>query len=114
MFTQDHFKLFALFLIAAVVHTIGVKNQNVLGAHQSYFSDIGRFQLPRAELNRVVLFSIWVIPRNLQAERQKLHHPALIYAHELAAFGRKHQSRRMTEVHETEMAAGRNSPYNMV
>src|SRR5437660_1819386 len=106
VFAQDRFKLSAHLFIAAVVNSIGVKDKDVPRAHQRYFSDIGRVQLPRAKLHRVVLFSIWVICRNLQAERQELRHSALIYLHEVATSGGEHQGRRMSEIHETEMTAG--------
>jgi hypothetical protein len=90
VFAQDQLKLLAHLVIAAVVNSIGVKDKDVPRTHQCYFSDIGRVQLPRAKLHRVVLFSIWVICRDLQAERQELHHSAFIYVHEFAALGTKH------------------------
>src|SRR5262245_45162692 len=45
-----------------------------------------------------------MISRDLQAQRQELHHPVFIQLHKLTILSREHERRRVPEVYKAEIA----------
>src|ERR1044071_4529820 len=105
MFLQNGLKLLAQGSVAAVVHTIGVQDKYVTGAHQSDLSDIGRVKFFLPEGQGVVSLAVRMICGNLQTERKEFHHATFIDLQELAIFCRKYQWRRMSEIREPKVPA---------
>ena len=68
VFLQNGLKLLAQGSVAAVVHTIGVQDKYVTGAHQSDLSDIGRVKFFLPEGQGVVSLAVRMICGNGIAE----------------------------------------------
>ena len=105
MFAQNIFELLANLSVAAVVNSIGVKNENVSWTHQRELAEIRRVKLCLSEVQGVVFLAIRMICGDLQTKGKKLRHSAFIDIHELAIFRREHQRGRMPEIGKAKITA---------
>src|SRR5260370_27877936 len=102
--TNHPFNLLTVCFVAAVVDTIGIEQENVPWTQQRELGDIGGVRVALPGVQREIPIPIRMIFRDVQAERQKLHHTALIYLHELPIFRGEDEWRDISEIHQSKIA----------
>src|SRR5271154_4770949 len=90
----------SVLFVAAVVDSVGVKKEQVAGAHERDLRDVPGGHLALPERHRKISIPVGMVFGNLQAERQELHHVGLANLNESVEFSGKYQRRRVTEVYK--------------
>src|ERR1700745_2566916 len=104
VFKHHFFKTATFLLIAAAIHAIGIKKEDVPCIHERELGHARRLHASLPIVQREVAVPVRMVFGDLQAEREKLHHPALVQFHESAKFRRVNEWRRMSEIHKSKVA----------
>ncbi len=83
---QDCFERCAGLRIAAVVHSVGVEDEDVSGVDEGDFGDVIGADAALAQVHREVAQAIWMIGRELQAECEELRHVVFMHVEQPGAF----------------------------
>src|ERR1700739_2295463 len=101
------FEQVSVFMITAVVDSVGVKEKNVSWSDQLDVRDVGRVCLALSEYGGKIQTTIGVIFGNLQAQRRKIRHPVGTHLCEALTLNGKNERRRMSEIHKPKVDGGR-------
>jgi hypothetical protein len=106
MIANYFFEPEAILPIAAVIHTVGVKKNDVSRAHQCDLGYVRSAYLTLPARRGKVFISVRVILGNFQPERRELHELIRIHWHEAPVLRGKNQWWRTAEIYKAEMSVG--------
>src|SRR5260370_7045905 len=102
------FEQLSLFMITAVIDSVGIKEKNVSWIDQLDVRDVGRVCLFLPKYLREIQIAIRMIFGNLQAQGREMHHPVATHLCEPLNLSGKHERRRMSEIHKPEITGRMN------
>src|SRR6266403_4263331 len=100
------FEQLSVFMITAVVDSVGVKEKNVSWSDQLDVRDVGRVCPPLPEYGGKVQSTNRVIFGNLQAQGREMRHPVATHLCEALNLSGENERRRMSKIHKPKMAGG--------